>query len=79
MRHQMPNTADLAPPGAPLALASELVAETVLEANFPGLSSALTRTYGKGGWFMFWDEDLSGQPIAGTISIAYGKETLIVG
>ena len=47
--------------------------------TFPGLSAALDRTYGEHGWFMFWDEDLSGKPIRGTISIAYGKETLVVG
>jgi hypothetical protein len=29
--------------------------------------------YGEGKWFMFWDEDLSGKPIRGTISLAYGR------
>lgn len=79
MRHQMPNPADLAPRGAILALISEATAEAALEANFPGLAAALDAEYGKGGWFMFWDEDLAGKPIRGTISIAYGKETLVVG
>ncbi len=79
MRHQIPTAADLAPPSAILALVSDEPAKLVLDANFPGLSAALDRTYGEHGWFMFWDEDLSGKPIRGTISIAYGKETLVVG
>ena len=79
MRHQIPTAADLAPRSAILALVSESTSRQVLEANFPGLGAALDRSYGQDGWFMFWDEDLSGKPIRGTISVAYGKETLVVG
>ena len=79
MRHLIPNPADLAPRSAILALVSEAAAASVLEKNFPGMSAALNRVYGTRGWFMFWDEDLSGKPVTGTISVAYGKETLVVG
>lgn len=40
---------------------------------------ALDRAYGSGCWFLYWDEDLRGRPIRGTITLAYGKETLVVG
>ncbi|HQZ12780.1 MAG TPA: hypothetical protein PK286_07810 [Devosia sp.] len=79
MRHAKPTAADLAPHGAILALVSELTASTLLEASFPGLSAALNRAYGKQGWFLCWDEDLGGHPIKGTLTVAYGKETLVVG
>ncbi len=79
MRHQIPTAADLAPRSAILALVSEAAAAAALEQNFPGMSAALDRVFGKRGWFMFWDEDLAGKPVRGTISVAYGKETLVVG
>lgn len=79
MRYQIPTAADLAPPSAILALVSETTAKQVLDVNFLGLSAALDRDYGRQGWFMFWDEDLAGKPIRGTISIAYGRHTLVVG
>jgi hypothetical protein len=42
--------------------------------------AALDRTYGKGAWFLYWDEDLAGRPIPGTISLAYGRnQTLVIG
>jgi hypothetical protein len=81
MKHLTPNPADLASPGAILALVSE-TASSALSSLVPGaadLGAALDRAYGKGGWFLFWDEDLRGRPIRGTISLAYGQETLIVG
>lgn len=43
------------------------------------IGEALDRVYGKGQCFMYWDEDLSGRPIRGTISLAYGTETLVIG
>lgn len=43
------------------------------------VEDALDKTYGKGQWFMYWDEDLRGHPIRGTIALAYDRETLIIG
>lgn len=43
------------------------------------VEDALDKTYGKGQWFMYWDEDLRGRPIRGTIALAYGRETLVIG
>lgn len=40
---------------------------------------ALDRAYGAGRWFLYWDEDLAGRPIRGTITLAYGRDTLVVG
>jgi hypothetical protein len=81
MYHQTIKTEDLAPAGAILALKCETAAAALaaLLPNDAYLGAALDRTYGKGNWFLFWDEDLSGKPIRGTISLAYGKETLVVG
>jgi ribosomal protein L35AE/L33A len=39
---------------------------------------AFDRAFGEAGWFLFWDEDMSGKPIRGTISLAFGTETLVV-
>jgi hypothetical protein len=81
MKHQTVNPADLASPNAILALVSE-TASAALSSLVPGaadIGAALDRAYGKGGWFLFWDEDLSGKPIRGTICLAYGQETLVVG
>lgn len=39
---------------------------------------AFDRAFGESGWFMFWDEDMQGKPIRGTISLAFGTETLVV-
>jgi ribosomal protein L35AE/L33A len=39
---------------------------------------AFDRAFGETGWFLFWDEDMSGKPIRGTISLAFGTETLVV-
>jgi hypothetical protein len=43
------------------------------------VEAALDTTYGAGNWFLYWDEDLRGHPIKGTITLAYGRETLVVG
>lgn len=81
MMNKQINPADLASPGAILALVSE-EASVALSSLVPGaadIGAALDRAYGKGGWFLFWDEDMRGRPIRGTISLAYGNETLVVG
>jgi hypothetical protein len=80
VKNLTPNPAELAPIGAILAPVSEDAA-TALANLMAGadLAQALDRHYGKGKWFVFWDEDLGGKPIRGTISLAYGKETLVIG
>lgn len=40
--------------------------------------AAFDRAFGETGWFLFWDEDMKGRPIPGTISLAFGAETLVV-
>lgn len=81
MKHQPINPADLAPPGAILALVSDTASSALssLAPDAADIGAALDRAYGKGGWFLYWDEDLGGRPIRGTISLAYGNETLVVG
>lgn len=69
MKHQPINAADLASPGAILALVSDTA----------NIGVALDRAYGRNGWFLYWDEDLRGQPIRGTITLAYDRQTLVVG
>ena len=43
------------------------------------VETALDMAYGAGNWFLYWDEDLRGRPIRGTITLAYGADTLVVG
>jgi len=43
------------------------------------LETALDKTYGRGNWFVYWDEDLGGRPIRGTVTLAYGSQTLVIG
>ena len=43
------------------------------------VEDALDRTSGAGRWFLYWDEDLTGHPIRGTITLAYGRDTLVIG
>ncbi|MGV3490493.1 MAG: hypothetical protein ACO1OG_04145 [Devosia sp.] len=43
------------------------------------VEAALDATYGAGNWFLYWDEDLRGKPIKGTITLAYGQTTMVVG
>lgn len=67
--------------GAVRAIMSE-AASAALKALKPfdfAVEEALDRTYGKGQWFLYWDEDLRGAPIRGTISLAYGRDTLVIG
>jgi hypothetical protein len=81
LKHLTPNAADLAPFAANLASVTAGAA-TRLASSLAGaeLAAALDRFYGKGKWFVFWDEDLRGKPIPGTISLAFGKnETLVIG
>jgi len=81
MKHQLIHTTDLAHPGAILALVSDAASKALmsLAPDAANIGAALDRAYGKGGWFLYWDEDLRGRPIPGTIALAYGTETLIVG
>ena len=71
---------DLATTGAILALVSSDAAAALASLDDGGdIDDALDRFYGKGKWFVFWDEDLRGNPVRGTISLAYGRETLVIG
>lgn len=74
----------------PATTATGGVIRAVLSAHAPGrlkarepfdvaLAAALDRSYGAGRWFVYWDEDLRGQPIRGTITLTYGHETLVIG
>ena len=81
MKQQAINPADLVSPGAILALVSD-TASTALTALVPDaadIGAALDRAYGRNGWFLYWDEDLRGQPVRGTITLAYDRQTLVVG
>ncbi len=75
------NPTDLAGSEAVLGLISR-EAVSALAGLVPGvtdIAATLDRHYGRGKWFLFWDEDLGGRPVRGTISLAYGKKTLVVG
>jgi hypothetical protein len=81
LKHVATHPRDLAPSETVLSLLAKDAA-TALATVLPGgaLAAALDRYYGKGKWFVCWDEDLRGKPIAGTISLAYGKnESLTIG
>jgi hypothetical protein len=73
--------ADLASPGAIVALVSEAAAAALLSLvpDAGDIAAALDRAYGRNGWSVVWDEDLRGRPVRGTITLVYGAETLIVG
>lgn len=81
MRRRTVKPADLAPPGAILALKHDMASAALAEltAFDRALGKALDRAYGAGKWFMFWDEDVGGRPIRGTISLGYGDQTLVIG
>ncbi len=80
MYHQTLQPAELAPAGAILALTTEIAGLASASPFDRELMAALDRTYGKGAWFLYWDEDLAGRPIPGTISLAYGRnQTLVIG
>jgi hypothetical protein len=73
--------AELAPAGAILAVKSEVPASALADL-MPferTIAKALDRVYGPGEWFMFWDEDLSGKPIRGTVCVAFGHQTMVIG
>jgi hypothetical protein len=73
--------AELAPVGAILAVKSEVAASSLADlAPFERtITKALDRIYGPGEWFMFWDEDLCGRPIRGTVCVGYGHQTMVIG
>ena len=67
--------------GAIRAVMSE-AASAALKALKPfdfAVEDSLDKLYGAGRWFLYWDEDLSGHPIRGTITLAYGRYTMVVG
>jgi hypothetical protein len=81
MHHSTLTPATTTTGGAIRAVMSE-AASTALKALKPfdfAVEDALDRTYGAGRWFLYWDEDLSGHPIRGTITLAYGRDTLVIG
>lgn len=43
------------------------------------VEAALDARYGRGQWFLSWEEDLRGRPIPGTITLAFDQQTLVVG
>lgn len=70
------------PTGGAIRAATTEAAAVALMALKPfdyALEQALDASYGAGNWFVYWDEDLGGRPIRGTVTLAYGHETLIVG
>ena len=81
MHHSTLTPAATATGGAIRAVMSDSFT-SVLKAREPfdiAIEAALDRACGAGRWFVYWDEDLSGQPIRGTITLAYGHETLVIG
>lgn len=81
MRHETLTPATTAAGGAIRAVMSD-AASAVLKALKPfdfAVEDALDRAYGAGRWFLFWDEDLAGHPIRGTVTLAYGRDTLVIG
>ena len=81
MHHSTLNAATTLTGGAIRAVMSETAA-AALKALTPfdaALADALDTAYGAGHWFVYWDEDLAGHPIRGTVTLAYGRKTLVVG
>lgn len=81
MHHSTLTPATTASGGAIRAVMSDAAA-IALKALKPfdfAVEEALDRIYGAGRWFLYWDEDLGGHPIRGTITLAYGRDTLVVG
>ena len=81
MHHTTITPALTAHGGAIRAVATDAAA-AALKALKPfdfAVETALDAQYGAGNWFLYWDEDLRGRPIRGTITLAYGAETLVVG
>lgn len=81
MHHSTLTPAATSTGGAIRAVMSD-AASAALKALRPfdfAIEEALDCAYGAGRWFLYWDEDLSGRPIRGTIMLAYGRDTLVVG
>lgn len=81
MQHSTLTPATTSAGGAIRAVMSE-TASAALRALQPfdfAIEVALDRAYGAGRWFLYWDEDLAGHAIRGTITLAYGRDTLVVG
>ena len=80
MYHRSNLSADHHPTAAQFASRGEAALSRL--AGVPELDAAIAQAldtaFGAGRWFLFWDEDLTGRPIRGTISLAFGKETLVV-
>jgi len=80
--HHSTLTPATTPHGGAIRAATSETAALVLKTLKPfdyALDQALDAAYGAGHWFVYWDEDLRGHPIPGTITLAYGQETLVVG
>jgi hypothetical protein len=81
MKNLFLNPNDLAGPAAVLGAMSKEAAGALqsLVPGVPDMAATLDKYYGRGKWFLFWDEDASGKPVRGTISLAFGKKTLVIG
>lgn len=81
MRHASLNPAETINGGAIRAMLSDEAAHMMARSSAveAELVLALDREYGEHGWFLYWDEDLSGHPIRGTMTLCFGSETLVVG
>lgn len=80
--HHSTITPALTAAGSVIRAATHEAAAVALKAVKPfdfAMETALDATYGAGNWFVYWDEDLRGRPIRGTITIAYADKTLVVG
>lgn len=81
MFHRTLEAAQPAPSAAILAFNAE-TASAMLARMSPedrALGDAFDAHYGKGNWFITWDEDLCGKPIRGTVAIGHGKDVVIIG
>ena len=81
MHHATLTPAETVSGGAIRAMLSDEAAHLMARSSAveAQLVIALDREYGEHGWFMYWDEDLAGQPIRGTMTLSFGSETLVVG
>ncbi len=81
MHHSTLIPAATATGGAIRAVMSDSASSVLkaLEPFYIAIEAALDRSYGAGRWFVYWDEDLRGLTIRGTITLAYGHETLVIG
>jgi hypothetical protein len=80
--HHSTITAAHSAAGMPIRAATSEAAALALKTLRPfdvALEGELDAQYGAGNWFLYWDEDLRGRPIRGTITLAYGTQTLVVG